>query len=101
MMVPIHLISEVARPLSLSVRLFGNMMGEHTVIAMLLILSLPLTKLVTIGGVALGPPIPLALLNMAFSIFVSLIQAFIFALLAGVYIAGAIAVHEEELSTSH
>ena len=41
LMVPVHLIGELARPLSLSVRLFGNIMGKDLVIAMLLVLVLP------------------------------------------------------------
>ncbi|MBM4318471.1 MAG: F0F1 ATP synthase subunit A, partial [Deltaproteobacteria bacterium] len=36
LMMPIELISHLARPLSLSLRLFGNMMGDHKVMAMFL-----------------------------------------------------------------
>src|SRR5437868_7117349 len=39
---PLHIIGELARPVSLSVRLFGNIFGEDTVIAVLIALVAPL-----------------------------------------------------------
>lgn len=74
LMVPIEIISHLSRPLSLSFRLFGNMMGHELIIAVLLIL------------VPFLLPLPILVLG----ILVSFIQAFIFSLLTMVYIGGAL-----------
>ncbi len=76
-MFPIELVSHLARPLSLSVRLFANMFaGEQVTMAFL-----ALTYLV-------APAV-----FMGLHVFVSLLQAYIFMLLTGIYISGAVA-HE-------
>ena len=72
---PIELIGHVARILSLSFRLFGNMMGHELVLGILFGLA----------G-AFFAPLPI----MALGIFVALVQAFVFFLLAVMYFAGAI-----------
>ena len=71
---PIELIGHVARILSLSIRLFGNMSGHELVLAILFLLA----------G-AFFAPLPI----MALGIFVSLVQAFVFFLLSTMYFAGA------------
>jgi len=72
---PIELIAHTARVLSLTYRLFGNIMGKELVIIILL----------TLAG-AFFAPLPV----MALGVFVSLVQALVFFLLATMYIAGAI-----------
>jgi F-type H+-transporting ATPase subunit a len=71
---PIELIGHVARILSLSFRLFGNMMGHELVLAILFALA----------G-AFFAPLPI----MALGIFVALVQAFVFFLLSVMYFTGA------------
>lgn len=71
---PIELIGHVARILSLSFRLFGNMMGHELVLAILFGLA----------G-AFFAPLPI----MALGIFVALVQAFVFFLLSVMYFTGA------------
>ena len=71
----IELIGHAARVLSLTLRLFGNMMGHELVVGILLML----------GG-AFFAPLPI----MAMGILVALIQAIVFFLLPTMYIAGAI-----------
>ncbi|MGQ9694284.1 MAG: F0F1 ATP synthase subunit A [Thermodesulfobacteriota bacterium] len=73
----IEIISHLARVLSLSMRLFGNIMADHTLLS--------LTLLTPSFLVIFLPP-----LAMFLGIFVSLIQAFIFTLLSMVYISLAI-----------
>ena len=73
LMMPIEIISHLSRPLSLSVRLFGNIMGEDIVLAVVLLL------------VPLLVPLPVFVLM----IFTSLIQTLVFMLLTMMYIAGA------------
>lgn len=74
LMLPIEVISHLSRPLSLSLRLFGNMMGHELIVGVLLIL------------VPFLLPLPILIMG----ILVSFIQAFIFSLLAMMYIGGAL-----------
>jgi F-type H+-transporting ATPase subunit a len=70
----IELIGHFARVLSLSFRLFGNMMGKETI----------LTILFTLAG-AFFAPLPI----MVLGIFVAFVQAFVFFLLSIIYFSGA------------
>jgi F-type H+-transporting ATPase subunit a len=76
----LELFSHGFRPVSLSLRLFGNMMGDHEVIGAFI----GLTKLV----------IPVAFYVMG--TLVSVIQAFVFTLLSMIYVALAISGHHED-----
>ncbi len=71
LMLTIEIISHIVRPISLSVRLFGNMVGDHLVFELFS------------GLIPLLVPIFFSLL----AIFVSFIQAFVFCLLSCIYIA--------------
>lgn len=73
LMFPIEIISHLVRPLSLSMRLFGNMTGDHKVVGVFTALFF------------LGLPIPF----MGLGIFVSVLQTFVFVLLSCVYIQDA------------
>lgn len=76
---PIEFIGHLARPVSLSIRLFGNMFGEEAVITILL----ALVWLVMPYFIWLGIMLPL-------SLFTAVVQTFIFIMLSMVYIAGAV-----------
>jgi F-type H+-transporting ATPase subunit a len=78
-MIPIEVISHFSRPVSLSMRLFGNIFAEELLIVIMASII----------------PVLLPLPFMAVAIFTSLIQSFVFVLLSCIYIAGAVA-HEEE-----
>lgn len=71
---PIEIIGHLARILSLSFRLFGNMMGHELVLGILFLLA----------GAFLAP-LPI----MALGIFVAFVQAFVFFLLSVMYFTGA------------
>jgi len=82
LMIVIEIISHLVRPASLSIRLFGNINGDHIVLGIF-------SQIIPGVGhwlMSLGIPIPFILLG----IFVAFIQAFVFSLLSTVYIAGAI-----------
>lgn len=85
----IHFMGELFRPVSLALRLFGNVTGEET------------TVLTLIGLVAASRYfywIPVQLPNAALGLLTSLVQALIFSLLTAVYLATVIHVEEEEHS---
>ena len=73
-MFPIEVISHISRPLSLTLRLFGNITGEEM---LLLVLTLLIPFLI---------PLPIMLL----ALFTGLLQAFVFVMLSSIYISGAI-----------
>jgi F-type H+-transporting ATPase subunit a len=77
LMIPIEFISHLARPLSLTIRLFANMYAGEQVTAVFLSLTYFLVPAVFMG----------------LHVFVSLLQAYIFMLLAMMYVSGAVA-HE-------
>jgi F-type H+-transporting ATPase subunit a len=79
LMFPIELIGHLARPVSLSVRLFGNIFGEESVIVILL----SLVWLVMPYFIWLIIMLPL-------SLFTAVVQTFVFLMLSMVYIAGAV-----------
>jgi F-type H+-transporting ATPase subunit a len=79
LMFPIEFIGHLARPVSLSIRLFGNIFGEESVVTILLGLS----WLIMPYLIWLGVMLPL-------SLFTAAVQTFVFIMLTMVYIAGAV-----------
>lgn len=84
-MVPIEIISQFAKPFSLAIRLFANMLAGHGVILVFLFLILSLKSY--IFGIL---PLTGVVVMSAFEIFVAGIQAYIFAILAALYLQAAI-----------
>jgi len=85
--VPIEVISWLARPFSLAVRLFANMMAGHALILVFLGLigsAAWFLKVLPFAG---------AVIMSAFELLVCFIQAFIFTLLSGIYIKDALESH--------
>jgi F-type H+-transporting ATPase subunit a len=80
----IHTISEIARPITLAVRLYANILAGHLIIFVFLSFILYFGTLVAFISV------PAALIFYAFEIFVAVLQAYIFAILTQVYIELAI-----------
>jgi F-type H+-transporting ATPase subunit a len=113
LMVPIELISHLARPLSLTLRLFGNMLGGHILLGIVFFLTVGLSSW-ALSGVAgvLGGLIGGfgTLVLIAFTVgflfplklLVALLQAFVFVMLSMLYIAGALeAEHGHEADHGH
>jgi len=90
LMLPLHIVGELAKPVSLSLRLFGNIMGEDVLIAVFTWLG--------VGTLALiGSPIglPLEFPFIFLGLLLSTIQALVFTLLSSIYISQMLP-HEEE-----
>lgn len=79
-LLPLEVVSQISRTISLSVRLFGNVFSAEIIIAILFSLA-PLIV-----------PLPL----QGFSIFTGLLQAYIFTALAAVYIATALPMSSDQ-----
>jgi len=78
LMLPLELIDNLVRPVSLALRLFGNMTGDHLVLE------------IFTGLTKVGVPV----IFYALGAFVSLIQAFVFTILSIIYLSLALAEHE-------
>ena len=85
LMFPIELIGHIVRPVSLSLRLMGNMIGDHKVLAIFL------------GLVPLVVPIPFLILGSI----VCLVQTAVFCLLSMVYIGMALEEHHHDEAEAH
>ena len=77
-MLPINILEQFTRPLSLALRLYGNVYGEEMVVAALA------------GLMPFLLPLPIQVLGVLFGA----VQAFVFTLLAAMYLEEATAVHE-------
>ncbi|MCB1948209.1 F0F1 ATP synthase subunit A [Nitrosomonas sp.] len=85
LLLPFHLISEATRTIALAVRLFGNIM------------SLELVALLVLLVAGLLVPIPLLMLHIV----EALVQAYIFGMLALIYVAGAMQSQHSKKENNH
>lgn len=79
LMLPFNIIGELSRTLALAIRLFGNIMSGSLIVAVLLSLS----------------PLFFPVVMQAFGLLIGVIQAYVFSILALVYIASATRTHQE------
>jgi F-type H+-transporting ATPase subunit a len=80
-MLPFNIISELSRTLALAVRLFGNMMSGGMIVAILLTLT----------------PFVIPIIMTALGLLTGMVQAYIFSILAAVYIAAATRASKQKL----
>jgi len=79
----IHIIGELFRPVTLALRLRGNIMAGETVVAILLGLGALLFAKAKL-------PLPLQLPNLLLEVLIALVQATIFCMLTAVYLSGVL-----------
>jgi F-type H+-transporting ATPase subunit a len=90
LMIPIEIISQVARPVSLAVRLFANMTAGHVMLAVLFSLTIG-------GGLLIGwLPFAFTVAIYALEFGIAFIQAYIFSILTCVYLGDAFHLHGHE-----
>ncbi len=90
LMLPLHIIGEVARAGSLAIRLFGNIFGEESVIINLTLLGLAIPA---IAGVI--PWVPIQVPMLFFGLFGGFLQALVFSMLTSIYIVTFLEHHDE------
>ncbi|MCP4571809.1 MAG: F0F1 ATP synthase subunit A [bacterium] len=83
---PLHVIGELIKPLSLSLRLFGNIFGEDTLVATMVLLGAGISYSLS-GGISHIPGLPLQFPFYFLGLLSCTIQALVFTLLSTVYIA--------------
>ncbi len=86
-LIPIEVVSYLSRPVSLSIRLFANMMAGHTMLAVFAAFVIPLGF---IGGWA---PLTVNVALTGFEFLVAVLQAYVFTVLTCIYLHDAIHLH--------
>jgi F-type H+-transporting ATPase subunit a len=96
LMFPIHLMGELARPLTLALRLFGNITSEDKLLAIFVWMGIALLAVVhsPIG-------LPLQAIMYPLLLIFSFVQALVFSLLTTVYFALTFPHHEHEPEHAH
>ena len=87
LMIPIEIISYLSRPVSLSIRLFANMMAGHT---MLKVFAGFILTLGLLGGWA---PLAMDVALIGFEVLVAFLQAYVFTVLTCLYLNDALNLH--------
>ena len=91
LMIPIEIVSYLSRPLSLSIRLFANMMAGHTMIKVFasFVFSLGAVSF-GVGGLA---PLAMNVALVGFEVLVAFLQAYVFTVLTCLYLNDALHLH--------
>ncbi len=95
LLVPIEVISFLTRPISLSVRLFANMLAGHTMLA---VFAGFVVALGSAGGLFAGlavAPMLLIVAIMLLELLVAFLQAYVFAILTCIYLNEALHLHDQ------
>jgi F-type H+-transporting ATPase subunit a len=94
LLIPIEVISFLTRPISLSVRLFANMLAGHTMLA---VFAGFVVALGSAGGIFAGlaiAPMLLIVAIMLLELLVAFLQAYVFAILTCIYLNEALHLHD-------
>lgn len=89
---PLHVIGELAKPMSLSLRLFGNIFGEETLIAVFVGLGIGALSFLPMTPVGIPFQVPFMFLGLL----TCTIQALVFTLLSTIYFALMLPHHDHE-----
>ena len=93
LLVPIEILSYLSRPISLSVRLFANMMAGHVMFEMFAAFTVLLGGIHVIGPILGIGPVLINMALIALELLVGALQAYVFAILTCIYLREAVAHH--------
>lgn len=91
--IPVEIVSYLSRPISLSVRLFANMMAGHVMLKVFATFVVMLAGLGTLGPFLSIMPLALNVALVAFEVLVAFLQAYVFAILTCIYLHDAVHLH--------
>ena len=94
LLVPIEIVSFLTRPISLSVRLFANMLAGHTMLQVFAGFIIALGAAGGVLSVLSVAPLFLLIAIMALEILVAALQAYVFAILTCIYLNEALHLHD-------
>ncbi|RYY05032.1 MAG: F0F1 ATP synthase subunit A [Alphaproteobacteria bacterium] len=93
LIIPIEIISYLSRPVSLSIRLFANMVAGHVMFEVFATFAVLLAGAGAIGTVAGIVPMALNVILVGFELLVAALQAYVFAILTCIYLHDAVHLH--------
>jgi F-type H+-transporting ATPase subunit a len=93
LIVPIEIISYLSRPVSLSIRLFANMVAGHVMFAVFATFIVMLGSIGVIGMLGAVGPLAINVVLMGFELLVAALQAYVFAILTCIYLHDAVHLH--------
>ena len=93
LIIPIEIISYLSRPVSLSVRLFANMVAGHVMFAVFASFIVMLGSIGVIGMLGAVGPLAINVVLMGFELLVAALQAYVFAILTCIYLHDAVHLH--------
>ncbi len=93
LIVPIEVISYLSRIVSLSIRLFANMMAGHVMLEVFAAFTVMLAGFGVLGVLGAAGPLALNVLMMGFELLVAALQAYVFAVLTCIYLHDAVHLH--------
>lgn len=91
--VPVEVVSYLSRPISLSVRLFANMVAGHVLLKVFATFVVLLGGLGFIGPIVAVLPLGVNVLLIGFELLVAFLQAYVFAILTSIYLHDAVHLH--------
>jgi F-type H+-transporting ATPase subunit a len=93
LIVPVEIISYLSRPVSLSIRLFANMVAGHVMFEVFASFVVGLAGIGFIGVLAAIGPLALNVVLVGFELLVACLQAYVFAILTCIYLHDAVHLH--------
>lgn len=93
LIIPIEVISYLSRPVSLSIRLFANMVAGHVMFEVFATFVVLLAGAGALGTAAGALPMALNVVLMGFELLVAGLQAYVFAILTCIYLHDAVHLH--------
>ena len=91
--IPVEIVSYLSRPVSLSIRLFANMVAGHVMLKVFATFVVLLGGLGTVGPVLAILPLSLNIALVGFEFLVAFLQAYVFAILTCIYLHDAVHLH--------
>jgi F-type H+-transporting ATPase subunit a len=93
LIIPVEIISYLSRPVSLSIRLFANMVAGHVMFEVFATFILMLSAAGFIGTIGAVGPLAINVLLVGFELLVAFLQAYVFAILTCIYLHDAVHLH--------
>jgi ATP synthase subunit 6 len=93
LLVPVELISYIARPISLGVRLFINLMAGHSLLKVIVGFSWNMLLVENLKAIVFVAPLLILVLLMGLELAVAVIQAYVFITLTAIYLNDSEALH--------
>ena len=93
LIIPVEVISYLSRPVSLSIRLFANMVAGHVMLKVFATFVVMLAGAGTVGLIASVAPLALNVALIGFEFLVAFLQAYVFAILTCIYLHDAVHLH--------